>query len=303
MDTLRLTLRQLQVFVAVARQGSTLAAGAEVALSQSATSAAVNELERLLSLRLFDRVGRRLVLNENGRELLPRAMALVEDAMGFERAASGGAAGLQSLRIGASTTIGNWVLPRVLARMAKEQRASTSGAWRSRVVIGNTAAICDAVAAFDLDIGLIEGACHQPSLSVMPWLQDDMVVVASPDSPLAGHGDARVPLQALRDAVWLLREPGSGTREFTDQGLLPRLRSYQRSIELGSSEAIKHAAAAGLGVACLSHWVVDGDIASGRLKRLVTPLPRLQRQCYMVWHRDKQLTPALQALVQQALAA
>jgi DNA-binding transcriptional LysR family regulator len=77
MNTLRLTLRQLQIFVAVARSGTTTAASAEIALSQSATSSAVNELERLLSLRLFDRAGKRLLLNDNGRALLPRALALL----------------------------------------------------------------------------------------------------------------------------------------------------------------------------------------------------------------------------------
>ncbi|MCF6571025.1 LysR family transcriptional regulator, partial [Escherichia coli] len=80
MDVLRLTLRQLQVFVAVARSGSTTAASAQIALSQSATSAAVNELERLLSLKLFDRAGKRLLLNDNGRALQPRALALLDGA-------------------------------------------------------------------------------------------------------------------------------------------------------------------------------------------------------------------------------
>ena len=84
MNTLRLTLRQLQIFVAVARSGTTTAASAEIALSQSATSSAVNELERLLSLRLFDRAGKRLLLNDNGRALLPRALALLDGAAGIE---------------------------------------------------------------------------------------------------------------------------------------------------------------------------------------------------------------------------
>ncbi len=112
MDVLRLTLRQLQIFVAVARSGSTTAASAEIALSQSATSSAVNELERLLSLRLFDRAGKRLLLNDNGRALLPRALALLDGAAGIEQMSRDGSAQAQSLRIGASTTIGNYVLPR-----------------------------------------------------------------------------------------------------------------------------------------------------------------------------------------------
>ena len=304
MNVLRLTLRQLQIFVAVARSGSTTAASTEIALSQSATSSAVNELERLLSLRLFDRAGKRLLLNDNGRALLPRALALLDGAAGIEGLSRDGSAQAQSLRIGASTTIGNYVLPELIARFMSAQQRGGADAWRSKVMIENTAAICDAVAAFELDIGLIEGPCHQASLAVAPWLQDELVVVASPASALARSSEAgeRIPLRTLREAVWLVREPGSGTREATDQGVLPHLRSYRRSIELGSSEAIKHAAEEGLGVACLSSWVVGESIETGRLARISTTLPRLLRQCHLVVHRQKQPTLALQAFVQQARA-
>lgn len=106
-------------------------------------------------------------------------------------------------------------------------------------------------------------------------------------------------MRALREQVWLVRESGSGTREATDQGLLPHLRSYRRSIELGSSEAIKQAAAEGLGVACLSFWVVNEAIQAGRLCRISTTLPRLLRQCHLVVHRQKLATPALLAFVNQ----
>ncbi|MEC5213066.1 DNA-binding transcriptional LysR family regulator [Polaromonas sp. CG_9.5] len=157
MDVLRLTLRQLQIFAAVARSGSTTAASADIALSQSATSSAVNELERLLSLRLFDRAGKRLLLNDNGRALLPRALALLDGAADIEHMARDASAQTQSLRIGASTTIGNYVLPALLGQFLAASRADSASAWRSRVSIGNTEAICDAVAAFELDIGLIEG--------------------------------------------------------------------------------------------------------------------------------------------------
>ena len=301
MDVLRLTLRQLQIFVAVAHTGSTTAASLEIALSQSATSSAVNELERLLSLRLFDRAGRRLLLNDNGRALLPRALALLDGALSIEQMSRDGHAQVQSLRIGASTTIGNYMLPKLLSQFVMKQDPGAASAWRSKVVIGNTAAICDAVAAFELDIGLIEGPCHQETLAVRPWVQDEMVIVASPDTRLALSVKAqdRVSLRTLRELVWLMREPGSGTREATDQALLPHLRSYRRSIELGSSEAIKHAAAEGLGVACLSSWAVEESVKAGRLDRLATTLPKIVRQCHIIVHRQKQPTPALIRFIEQ----
>jgi DNA-binding transcriptional LysR family regulator len=294
MDPLRLTLRQLQVFVAVANTGSTTAASSEIALSQSATSAAVNELERLLSMRLFDRVGRRLALNDNGRALLERARALLEGARDVERMARDAGDQLQALRIGASTTIGNHVLPDLLAAFLGGGQFGAAR-WRSSVAIGNTRDICARVAEFDLDVGLIEGACHESALEVHPWLRDVMVVVAAPAPRRAAP--QRLPVQALRDAVWLLREPGSGTREATDQALLPHLRAYRRCIELGSSEAIKHAAAAGIGFACLSRWVVADWLDSGRLREVATTLPAITRQCYWVVHRDKHHTPALRRMI------
>lgn len=297
MDVLRLSLRQLQIFVAVARTGSTTGASDEVALSQSATSSAVNELERLLSLRLFDRVGKRLQLNDNGRALLPRAQALLDGAAAIERMAHEDLDQAQSLRIGSSTTIGNHVLPRLLGRYLG-QRHRQHPHWQSRVMIGNTARVCQAVAAFELDIGLIEGPCHEPALEVSPWCQDELLVLACPQQAarlLEDLGDGQaVPVERLAQAVWLLRETGSGTREAADPVLLPLLGGYRRSIEMGSSEAIMQAAAQGLGVACLSRWAAADALDAGRLVALPAPWPPLRRQCYRVLHRDKQITPALQ---------
>ena len=94
---------------------------------------------------------------------------------------------------------------------------------------------------------------------------------------------------------------GSGSRAATDQLLTPHLRSYRSSIELGSTEAIKHAAAEGIGVACLSQWAVGDMIAAGRLRRLPTTLPAMSRQCYLVIHHDKLPTPALRHFTEKAL--
>ncbi len=307
MDILRLTLRQLQIFVAVAQFGTTTAASAEVALSQSATSAAINELERLLSLRLFDRAGKRLLLNDNGRALLPRALALLDGAAGIEQMSRDGLAQSQSLRVGASSTIGNYVLPQLLGAYLKDLQPDKASAWQSSVMVGNTEAVCEAVANFEIDVGLIEGPCHQPALRVRPWLQDQLVVVASSSHPwataaLPSAGARRISLAALREAVWLLREPGSGTREATDQWLLPHLHTHRRCIEIGSSEAIKHAAAQGLGVACLSRWVAQDLIDAGQLTCLATTLPKMVRQCHIVVHQDKDLTPALTRFLDLAVA-
>ena len=300
----RITLRQLQIFAAVARRGSTAAAAADVALSQSATSSAINGLERVLALRLFDRAGKRLLLNDNGRTLLPRALSVLDGAVAFEAAAHAGTEQVQALRIGASTTIGNYVLPALLGRFLDGDQERLAG-WRSTVAIGNTATICEAVAAFELDVGLIEGPCHESVLVATPWIQDELVIVAARRSKLAratgGSPASTASLKALKSAVWLVRESGSGTREATDLALLPHLHFFARLIELASTEAIKHAAAEGLGVTCLSRWAVADWLEAGRLVEIRTRLPRLRRQCFIVTHRDKQSTAALAAFLGQAM--
>ena len=161
--------------------------------------------------------------------------------------------------------------------------------------------------AFELDIGLIEGACPEPALAVTPWMQDELVIVAAPTHELLGRahrarGAHAVPSKQLRSAVWLVREQGSGTRQATDMALLPHLHSYTRQIEFGSTEAIKHAAAANLGLTCLSRLAVADWLDSGRIVEVPTTLPRLRRQCYIVTHHSKQVTATMSGFKALALA-
>ena len=296
---MRLTLRQLLIFTAVADTGSTTAAGERVALSQSATSGALNELESLLGAQLFDRIGKRLLLNDNGRALLPQARSLLDGAQKIESQFGLGSTGAATaplvtrLRVGASTTIGNYVLPALIAGYSRTWPGAAVD-----VVIGNTRDIAAAVTRLEVDIGLIEGPCHEAELRVTPWLQDELVIVAAPTHALVQEGvQARVPLKALRQARWLLREPGSGTREAVEHVLLPHLHHLDGDMQLGSTEAIKQATAEGLGLACLSLCAVQDLVTLGRLVVLRTTLPRLTRRFYLVHHQKKRLSGNLQRLV------
>lgn len=147
-----LSFRQLQIFCAVARCGSTTAAAESISLSQSATSAALNELESQLSTRLFDRVGKRLQLNEVGRRFLPQALRLLDGVAQLEQQFAVSAAPQASLTVAASSTIGNYVLPRLLASFEREQPGV-----RVNASIGNTGSAVQDVVTFAADIGLIEG--------------------------------------------------------------------------------------------------------------------------------------------------
>lgn len=291
---MRLTLRKLELFCAIARTGSTTAGAEAAALSQSAISAALADLESTLGATLFDRIGKRLVLNDAGRALLPEALDLLDRAQILEERFSHGAAKARAhFRLAASTTIGNYLLPALMADFRAQMPHATLDVW-----IGNTEAVAARVQAFEADLGMIEGACHTPDLKVVRWRDDELVVVASAHDPLAAEAK-KAPLRTarLKTASWLLREPGSGTREMVEHALLPHLHHLESGTTLGSSEAIKHAVVAGLGISCLSRILVQDMIDDGRLRELSTTLPRLGRRFSLIYRNDKKLSSALTAFL------
>ncbi len=301
---MHLTLRQLFIFAAIAETGSTAAAAARIPLSQSATSAALSELEKLFRQPLFDRVGKRLLINDSGRALLPRARALLDVAEGIEREfvlPEGAAPGTQpptSLRLAASTTIGNYLLPGLIASF---QQVSPNA--RVGLQIGNTREVSEMVTRLEVDMGLIEGPSHEPELRQEPWLEDELAVVAAPHHPLVlERGGRPLDLESLRHAPWLLREPGSGTREAVESALLPHLHQLHEPVQLGSTEAIKHAAVAGLGLTCLSFYATRDLITLGRLKVVETTLPRLSRRFYLIYHEQKQFSSGLARFIEHCRA-
>ena len=279
---MHITLRQLEVFAEVLKSGSTTQASQRLALSQSAVSAALTDLEGQLGVQLFDRVGKRLVVNEHGRLLYPRALAALEQASEIEqlfREANG------AIRVFASSTIGNYILPEVIAHYRRDFPELPL-----ELSVGNSQDVSTAVADFRVDIGLIEGPCHAAEIIAEPWLEDELVVFAPPSSPLLQR---EVTLEALAAAPWILRERGSGTREIVDYLLLSHLPQFQLGMELGNSEAIKHAVRHGLGISCLSRRVIAEQLETGTLVEVPLPLPRLVRTLWRIHHRQKHLSSAL----------
>ncbi len=280
---MHITLRQLEVFAEVLKCGSTTQASQMLSLSQSAVSAALTDLEGQLGVQLFDRVGKRLVINEHGRLLYPRALATLEQASEIEqlfREDNG------ALRVYASSTIGNYSLPEIIARYRRDFPALPL-----ELSVGNSQDVINAVADFRVDIGLIEGPCHTAEIVAEPWLEDELVVFAAPGSPLlAGN----VTLRQLAAAPWILRERGSGTREIVDYLLLAHLPEFHLVMELGNSEAIKHAVRHGMGISCLSRRVIAEQLDSGTLVEVPVPLPPLTRTLWRIHHRQKHISNALQ---------
>ncbi|WP_228098126.1 LysR family transcriptional regulator [Chitinilyticum piscinae] len=283
---LKMTLRELEVFCAINRTGGVTAAAAALGLSQSAASGALAELERRLGVTLFDRIGRRVVLNEHGRFLLPRAEELLAQAETLEASYDAGAP--SRLRIAASLTIGNFVLPALLGELMQARPED-----RYEVAIGNSQHVVELLLDSRADIGLIEAPLTHRQLVSERWLADEMVVFARADHPLLA-GEAS--LAALAAAPWIMREAGSGVRQMLEAMLLPHLGGMNLLLELGSGEAVREAVRLGLGISCGSRRSIARELA--RDEFAVIPLPdiAMQRRFYLVWHAEKRLTAGAERL-------
>jgi DNA-binding transcriptional LysR family regulator len=276
---MRYTLRQLEVFLATARFENITRAAASLSMSQSAASGALRELEQQFDTQLFERIGKRLQLNELGRQLRPRANALLEQANELELALAQ-AAPAGHLKLGATLTIGNYLAVDMIARF----RESYPGVDVS-LTVANTNTIATAVRNHELDIGLVEGELIDPQLEVIPWREDELVVFAAPGHPLAGHpglGDAE-----LAGLPWILREPGSGTRQTFERAMHGMLADLNIVLELQHTEAIKRAVEAGLGVGCLSRICLHEAFARGSLVPLNVTGRDFRRRMGIILHRHK----------------
>ncbi|AEB49758.1 LysR substrate-binding domain-containing protein [Aeromonas veronii] len=285
---MKLTLQQLKVFATIARYGNLGLAANELCLSKGAVSQSLQELERQLSTPLFDRIHPRLQLNNEGRLLQPAAEELLTRMQDIENLFSPDAEPSGQLRLGASQTIGNYLLPTLLASSKQELGLPP------KVTINNTHLLCHALANFELDMALIEGENHHPDLLAEPWLQDEMLVVAPPGHPLANKKE--LSLSRLGGETWVLREAQSGSREQFIQQIQPELPRWQPGLELNTLEAVMLAVEKGLGISFISRLAASDRLADGRL--LALPLSRrFPRQLSLIWHKQKYHSTSLRHFI------
>jgi len=288
---LGLSIRQLEVFVAVATTGGVRQAADQLHLTQPAVSMALGELERQLGAALFDRERGRLRLNAQGAEQLPLAREILErlgDMQRRHRDAQGALEG--ELRIGASNTVGNYLVGELLGPIAAQHPMVAL-----HLTVDNTRDITRMLLDHAIDIACVEGPVHHAQLETRPWRNDALVVCAAPAHPLAQR--ARLQPRDFADARWILRERGSATRSLTEQAMtaLPPGRIL---LELGQIEAIKQAVIAGLGIACLPYAATLDAVATGRLRVLRTPFLQLDRRLSVVLHRSRYRGALIEAFLQ-----
>lgn len=290
-----LNLHLLRVFFAVAEQRSFSRAAKTLFISQPAVSKAVRELEHQLDLPLIER-GAGGPKSAKGVQLTENGLALFEHARGIfalERAAVEdirARVGRQRGRlvVGASTTIAGYWLPAYLTVLWREFSSIDA-----RVVVGNTQTVSRALIDCKVDMALVEGAVDDPRILASRWRDEPLQIVVHPNAPVARK---RHPgLDELIGQLWLLREPGSGTRDVTERMMKSLGVEPKQIIEFGSNEGIARAVAAGLGVAMLPERVVRELARLGEVKCLRNAGPGLTRPLLLLQLKERPPSPLVRA--------
>ncbi len=281
-----ITVAQLRTFAAVGHTGSIKGAATELVVTQPSVSGAISALEREVGARLVERHGRGVRLTAAGEAFAPfasRILALMEEGRAAAEAASG--PDLQILKIAAVNTAGEYIVPPLLKEFRRLHPEVDV-----RLEVGNRERVFRRLELRDADVGIGGAPPEGGELSGVPFLDNEHLVLASPEHPLSGR--RRVPVEELGGETWLLRESGSGTRAFVT-GILSEWGIKPSVMTIGSNGAIKQSVMAGLGISIQSRWAVSLELSAGLLTGLDVEAGMPRRR----WHA---LYPAESGLRQSA---
>ena len=249
----------LEVFIKVVEKQNFSKAGEELHMTQPAVSQYIKALEESVGTRLLERSSRYVYLNQAGeivyrhaKEILALYAKMQTSLDDLTNHARG------SISIGASYTFGEYILPRIIAKLRKNYPLIMPS-----VKIQNTQQIIELVATHQIDIGIIEGSFHNEKLYTEAISYDEMFVVASPDHPLVVDTTKVRSITDLRDEMWILREKGSGTRQAADKLFEMYSMAPKNIMEFGSNQIIKESVEEGLGISLLSKWAIENELNDG----------------------------------------
>lgn len=282
-----MTLDQLRIFLAVAEREHFTRAATALNLSQSAVSAAIATLEDRHAVRLFERVGRRVVLTTAGRVFMVEARAVLKRAQQAEQLLSD-LAGLRrgQLRLAASQTVAGYWLPGFMVAFR-----NVYPGFDLHLTTGNTTEVIRLVRDAEVDLGFVEGEVDDPVLNVTLVPGDELALFTAPGHPWVNAPPKTA--EELRTGPWVVREKGSGTRAILESALAAyglSLQDVDVALELPSNEAVKTAVEAGAGATILSSLVMGGVFGAAKAVRI--PFELAPRQFRMVHHRERRLSLA-----------
>ena len=283
----------LKIFVAVVEHKNFSRAAEELYLSQSSVSLQIKNLENELGTKLINRSSNHLELTQSGEIFYGYAKNILllydkakEKIDQLSNVVTGG------LKVGASYTIGEYILPFVVAEFAAQYpkvKIETS--------IANTEEIIHAFRANHLDIALVEGEVNHSDFVIHHLMEDEIILVVPNRHVLARL--QIVTADNLQDQVWILRESGSGTRAFSDKLIKDRGIQVQKSYIFGSGQAVKQAVIAGLGIALVSSWIVRQELKTRELTAVRIKGKRLTRSFSLIKSKNNELSKAMEAFTEQ----
>ncbi|GAB0147330.1 MULTISPECIES: LysR family transcriptional regulator [Marichromatium] len=285
---MHVSLRQLRVFEAVARHLSYTRAAEELHLSQPAVSMQVRQLENAVGLALFERLGKRIELTEAGRELfhysraVNRSLQEMEEVLESLKGVNRG-----RLHLAAASTV-NYFAPRLLAVFQRRYPGIAL-----HLDITNRESLVQMLEGNAVDLVLMGRPPERVEVESEPFMENPLVVIAPPEHPLVGVAD--IPLARLAEEPFVMREPGSGTRQameriFAEQGL-----AIRHGMQMTRNEAVKQAVRSGLGLSVVSLHTIELELETRRLVVLdVEGFPH-RRHWFLVYRQGKRLSPAARA--------
>lgn len=285
----------IKTFVTVVEQKNSSRAAEELYLSHPDVSLQIQSLEEELGTKLVNSSSKHIELTQSGEIYYGYAkqILLLQDKAKQEiNQLSNVVTG--SLRVGASYTIGEYILPFIVAEFA-----SRYPKVEIETSIANTEEITQLVQANHLDIALVEGEVNQSDIVIRPIMEDEIILVVPNQHPLA-----RLPIvtsEHLQDQVWILRESGSGTRAFSDKLIKEWGIKLRKTYIFGSGQAVKQAVTAGLGIALVSRWIVRKELNAKELKSIRIKGKRLTRSFYLIGPKNPETSEALEVFMEQLI--
>ena len=277
-----MTLRHIKIFVAVCETGSATAAGEKLFIAQPSISLAISELEDYYGVKLFDRLSKRLYITEAGKHFLEYASHIVKIFEEMETEIRNfDTQGI--IRIGASITIGNYLLPKYVEKF-KRLHPNTE----VQAIIANSDTIEENLMKNNIDLALIEGIIHSPYLKSIHFKEDELVLICGLSHPLAVRDE--IELEDIKNEDLLLREKGSAGREICDGLFATNGIEINILWESTSTQAIVRAVISGLGLSILPYLLVKDSIERGEVKVIKIKDVSLKRSFSIIYHKNKFLT-------------
>ncbi|HEY2422339.1 MAG TPA: LysR family transcriptional regulator [Neobacillus sp.] len=252
----------LRTFIAVVEEGNFTKAAEKRLISQPSVSVHIQNLEKEFETSLFIRSPKRLQLTSTGEILYERAKQILQIYESTKEEIIGGHHSINvELKIGASFTIGEYVLPGLL-----EELSTQYPDIRLEVIIGNTKEIVENVKLFHVDIGLIEGQSNDKGLDISPFMKDELIIVAPFNHTLSQIKD--ISIEDLQNQTWITREKGSGTRAYLEHVLRSHGLKVKNIISISSTQGIKEAVIRGMGLSLLSRFAIKSEVDSRHLSMI-----------------------------------